>query len=296
MTKALEELRFLVDRPAGHIDSSVSWSPYWGCQPIGEWWAIWRGEEDPTAPRRNMVRARVALVPLAECGNLPDLSSVLSIIGYNEVVSGAEFAGTVVERLATTERPVAIPNLAIAPGLLSALWLRLWAGARRELSLRTVFAAESLNIAIPPKIALFPSELLARWRGHVVTSKPEASSSPAGRWFTGEASPQLQRLLEENAERLPGDFSVLLRLNRLVEKLGVLHSGRGSLADGLLVVRTQEAFPGGLYLPPEDAKVVGATLLKLADGAVGDIRTASLTRLDQVPNRNAVKDARRSGS
>lgn len=250
----LEELRFLVDRPAGHIDSSVSWSPYWGCQQVGGWWAIWKGEEDPSAPRRNMVRVRVALVPLAECGNLPDLTPVLSAIGHTGESAGAELAGTVVERLATTDTPIAIPNLSIAPGLLSALWPRLWATARRELSLRTVFAAESLHIPTPPKIALFPSALLTRWRGNPVTSEPEPCSSPAGRWFAGEASPQLQRLLAENAQRLPGDFSVLPRLNHVVEKLDALHSGRGSLADALIIVRTQEAFPEGLCLPPEDAE------------------------------------------
>lgn len=281
----------MVDRPAGHIDPSVPWSPYWGCQQVGEWWAIWRGEEDRSAPRRNMVSVRVALVPLADCGNLSALAPLWSAIGHREESGGAEFAGTVIERLATTDRPILIPNISIAPGLLSALWPRLWAGARRELSLRTVFAAESLNIATPPKIALFPSALLSRLRGNTVLAQPEVCSSPAGRWFAGEASPQLRRLLEENTDRLPGDFSVLLRLNRLVENLDSLHSGRGSLTDALLVVRTHEAFPGGLCLPTEDAEVVGAALLKLAYGDASEIRTASLTRLDQVPNRDAVKGA-----
>ncbi|NOY92014.1 MAG: CHAT domain-containing protein [Deltaproteobacteria bacterium] len=290
-TPVLEELRFLVDRPAGHVDPSVSWSPYWGCQRVGDWWAIWRGEEDPKAPRKNMVYARVALVPLAECGTVSDLTSILNAIGHDGPSTGGEFAGTVVERLAATRSPVAIPNPSIAPGLLSALWPRLWAGARRELSLRTVFAAESLNVATPPKIALFPAELLARWRGNAVTIQPESCSSPAGRWFGGEASPQMRRLLDENAERLPGDLSVLLQLNRLVERLILLHSGRGSLADALLIVRTQEAFASGLCLPSEDAKVVRAALLKLADGAAGEIRTASLTRLDQVLEPDAVRSA-----
>lgn len=282
----------MVDRPAGHIDSSVSWSPYWGCEQVGDWWAIWRGEEDPTAPRRNMICARVALVPLAECGNFDDLTDVLSAVGHSAALSrGAEFAGTVVEQLATSRSPIAIPDLSIAPGLLAALWPRLWAGARRELSLRTVFAAESLNTASPPKIALFPAALLALWRGNDVTSQAETCSTPAGRWFAGEASPQLQRLLEENAERLPSDFSVLLRLNRLAEKLDALHAGHESLTDALLIVRTQEAFPGGLSLPPEDAEVVGAALLNLAGGAASEIRAASLTRLDHVPNLEAIKGA-----
>tara|TARA_R110002012_G_scaffold178236_2_gene343245 strand:- start:1791 stop:4325 length:2535 start_codon:yes stop_codon:yes gene_type:complete len=238
-----------------------------------------------------MVRAKVALIPLAECGNLSDLSSVLSAIGHREESSGADFAGTVVEQLAANDKPIAISSLSIAPALLSSLWQQLWPCARRELTLRTVFAVESLNIASPPKIALFPSALLSRWRGIAVTNQPEPCLSPAGRWFAGEASPQLQRLLEENAERLPGDFSVLMRLNRLVKKLDALHSEQGTLADALLIVRTQEAFPGGLYLPAEDSKVVGEALLKLSDSSAGEIRTASLTKLEQVQNRDAVKDA-----
>lgn len=132
----------MVDRPSGNIDSAVPWSPYWGCQPIGDWWTLWRGEEDRTAPRKNMVCAKVALVPLAECNNLSDLTSILNAVGYRDEFSdGAEFAGTVVERLAETGGPIAIPDLSVAPGLLSALWPRLWAHARRELSLKTVFAA-----------------------------------------------------------------------------------------------------------------------------------------------------------
>lgn len=288
---ALEDLRFHVDRPAGHLDSSVAWSPYWGCQPVGEWWAVWRGEEDPGAPRKNMVRVKVALLPLSECGRCSDLTSLLTLVGHDGPLGGAEFAGTVVERLAATDSPVAIPDLSIAPGLLAALWPRLWARARRELSLRTVFASESLNIATPPKIALFPAELLARWRNSTVIPQPEPCSSPAGRWFAGEVNPQLKRLLEENATSLPGNFSVLLRLNRLVEKLDLLRSEQGSLADALLVVRTQEAFPGGLRLPVEDTEVVGEVLLKLAGSTAGEIRTASLTRLDDVPDRGAVESA-----
>ena len=70
----LEELRFLVDRPAGHVGTEVVWSPYWGCSPLGCWWVLWRGEEDRDAPRRNMVRSRAALVRQDAVGLTKDLS------------------------------------------------------------------------------------------------------------------------------------------------------------------------------------------------------------------------------
>ena len=288
---ALEELRFLVDRPAGHIDASVAWSPYWGCQRVGEWWAVWRGEEDPEAPRKNMVRVKVALLPLITCESSAEITPLLQSLGHEDFSLRAELAATVVEHLAATESPVAIPDLHVAPGLLAALWPRLWPSARRELTIRTVFVPESLNITMPPKIALFPLELLARWRSATVITEPQPCSSPAGKWFAGETTSFMKRLLEENKASLPGDFSVLLRLNRLVEKLELLHTGQGALADALLVVRTQEAFPDGFRLPEPDAKIMGDMLRQLANGSVQEVRAASLTRLDQVPDRRSVVDA-----
>ena len=58
----LDRLQFLVDRPSGHIGPEVEWSPYWGCCGIDKWWVIWRGEEDLSAPRKNMVRSHAVLI------------------------------------------------------------------------------------------------------------------------------------------------------------------------------------------------------------------------------------------
>ena len=290
---ALDQLRFLVDRPAGHIDLSIPWSPYWGWQRIDGWWALWRGEEDPSAPRRNMVRVEVALLPIASCAHFDDITALLAAVGDADIDSAQEearpLAATVVQRLASTEIPVVISGIWRAPSLLCALWPRLWTGARAALSLRTVFGPESLNTSSPLKLVVFPAELSPRWRGYPVVNEPEDVVGPASRWFAGNESPQFERLLRANFEKLPGDFSILERIERLVERLERLHLKRGTLSDALVVVRTQEGFPSGLTLPDRDLAIVSEVLLLLADGSIEDIRTASLTTLDNVTDRGAIE-------
>lgn len=290
---ALGHLGFLVDRPAGHVDSSVSWSPYWGCQLIDGWWVLWRGEEDLNASRRNMVKVEVALLPVAQCALLDDLDELLAAVGYagedRNSDDALQLAGTIVQRLATTPPPVALPGIDRAPSLLRALWPRLWPSARASLSFRTVFAAESLSASSPPTIALFPVELTPRWRCVSILEGPEPVVGPVSRWFGGYASPQVERLMETNSEQLPGEFSVLVRVNRIVERLERLHGGKGTVADALVVARTQEAFPWGFKLPPEDLEAMSTALAELREASPGDIRTASLTRLDQVTNKGEVE-------
>lgn len=294
-TSALDQLRFLVDRPAGHVDSSVTWSPYWGCQPVDLWWVLWRGEEDIDAPRRNMVRVEVVLVPLSQCALVDNLDELLAAVGHTEddrsLSDALQMAGNVVHRLSTTGAPVAIPGIGLAPDLLRALWPRLWPSARASLSLRTVFAAESLTCASPPKIAVFPVELKPRWRNHALMEEREAIAGPASRWFSGEPSPLFERLLEANLKQLPGELSVLVRVERIVERLERLHAGKGTISDALVVARTQEAFSGGFTFPREDLEVVSKALANFGEASAGDIRTASLTRLVQFSVQGEVEAA-----
>lgn len=294
-TSALDQLLFLVDRPAGHIDSSVTWSPYWGCQAVDTWWVLWRGEEDIGAPRRNMVKVEVALLPISQCALVDDLDELFAAVGFagddRSHDDALRIASTIIHRLSTTAPPILVPDIGLAPSLLRALWPRLWPSARASLSLRTVFAAESLGGASPPKIVLFPAELRPRWRGHSILEGPEPATGPAARWFGGKASPQFQRLLAANSQQLPGEFSVLVRVDRIVERLERLHTGKGTISDALVVARTQEAFPGGFNLPPEDLEVMSNALANLREGSTEDIRTASLTKLDQVANQGKVEAA-----
>lgn len=294
-TSVLDQLRFLVDRPAGHVDSSVTWSPYWGCQRVDSWWTIWRGEEDPDAPRRNMVKVEVALLPVAQSAKLDDLNELLVAVGHFEDNHSSDdtlpLVCTIVQRLSTTGPPVAIPDISWSPSLLRTLWPRLWANARSSLSLRTVFAAESLDTNSPPMITMFPTELLPRWHGHSIVQGPDSEVGPTSLWFGGGTSTQIERLLKSNSDRLPGELDVLVRVERIVERLERLHRGDGTVSDALLVVRTQQNFPGGFMLPTEDLEIVSKALAGLLNATSGDIRSASLTKLDQVANLGKVETA-----
>ena len=104
-------------------------------------------------------------------------------------------------------------------------------------------------------------------------------STQVARWFDGEVAPELERLLVANRESLPGDLTVLERLERIVDKIKVLQSGRGTPSDALLIVRTLEAFDGRLVLPAEDCALLSQQLCQLGQGTLSDIRSASLTKL-----------------
>ena len=137
-------LRFLVDRPGGHVGPEVVWSPYWGCGPLRDWWGVWYGEEDQDAPRKNMVRVRVALLRSHQCETQESLDSILDFLSGSAPINADVAVGTVIDALAHGQLPVAVQGLASAPALLQSR-PRLWPEARKSLSLRTLFGSESLE-------------------------------------------------------------------------------------------------------------------------------------------------------
>ena len=281
----LDELRFLVDRPAGHIGSEVNWSPYWGCGSVKGWWVLWRGEEDISAPRKNMVKAQVVLVPIEQCATIKNLDELLAAVGYlvpeEETLALLALASAIVDCLARGKSPAIVPSLDIAPLLIRIIWPRLWASARASLSLRTFFGVESLESSYPPDIVVIPTELRPRWGGHVLLDSQYFSSSMVTRWFCGDAaSTQLNSLVTANVSKLPCDISVLERLGRIAGCLERLHSSAGTITDALLIVRSVESFKEGLVLPEEDIQIVASMLENLLCATVGEVRTSSLAKLD----------------
>ncbi len=275
----LEDLRFLVDRPVGHIGSEVVWSPYWGCGPIRNWWGVWRGEEDVDAPRKNMVNARVALLHFHQCDTLEHLDAALKFLSDSSIIQEDITVSALINALAHSDSPVVFSGISSVPTLLRKLWPHLWPNACKTLSIRTMFGSETLESSSEPDIIIIPKELRPRWNSHIVIENEMQSQNPAALLFEGRRAPELESLLQANFDRLPGELSVLGRLERIVEKIKVIQSGEGRPTDALIMVRTLEGLDAGVELPGEDKNVVTQQLLQLADMTVGDIRAASLTKL-----------------
>jgi nucleoside phosphorylase len=293
-TPILDILRFLVDRPSGHIGSEVIWSPYWGCGSFEGWWVLWRGEEDSVAPRKNMVKVSVVLMPIERCGMFDNFDELLRQVGYTKpeeiLPLASSIAAQVVDFLAQGQNPAIVPNLDIAPPLLCAIWSRLWPSARASLSLRTFFGIESLESNNLPQIVIIPPELRSRWQSKNLLEGNESPNSIVARWFSGEnGSPQLTHLLLHNQQQLPADLRILGRLERIIRSLEKLNSNFGKASDAWSIIRVIESFERGITLPDSDLAIVFKHLCQFDD--VVQIRSASLTRLDIVESREEVQAA-----
>ncbi len=289
----LEELRFLVDRPVGHVGPEVVWSPYWGCGPLGDWWALWRGEEDISAPRKNMVKSRVAIVRDTDVGSMQNLEELFRFLAYLPAANQGLPVVTVVETLTRGVRPVVVPGISLAPELLQALWPRLWPAARLRFALRTLFGSETLESGVMPDVVVIPTELRPRWPANVLVDGDHEKTVPnAASWFSGSGPPGLERLLQANWHRLPGEFTVITRLERIAGSIQALQEGRSGFADALLIVRTVEAFDGGFELPEEDISLLVTHLSDMKNAKITDIRAASLAELALVGDcLSSVKEA-----
>ena len=290
----LEDLRFLVDRPAGHVGAEVNWSPYWGCQAFGDWWALWRGEEDLSAPRRNMVTARVALIPAHRCSTMETLDDAFSVIGASPA-RGTDFerelAGLIASCIANDSGPAIISGISVAPSVLAILWSRMWPKVRPSLSLRTLFGVESMAAVSRSSIVVIPTELRPRWQGERVLGSADFADGLAARWFKGKASQLEERLVYANRDVLPSDLVVLSRVERIALCLRRLHEGNGTISDALLIVRTQEALPQGFVLGPDEQQLVVSALSTFDSASIEEVRSASLTTLDSLRDRRDVKAA-----
>lgn len=293
-TPVLDALCFLVDRPAGHVRPEVKWFPYWGCQPIDRWWVLWRGEEDSNAPRKNMVVVRVALLPIDACASIDDLDVLLLALGScaaDPSKMDLALAGGIVECLARGEGPAVVPDLISAPNLLRALWSRLWSSVRASLSLRTLLGPESLDSLPSSSIVVIPAELKPRWHGRKLIDQSSRNLGAAARWFAGNASPRITRIIHDNIDRLPGDYSVLERVARIAERLDRLEASTGTPGDALVAIRTLEAFAGGLVLSSDDVGFLDSALTRFDEMSVEEVRSASLAKLDMLSGSVRIEKA-----
>lgn len=293
-TSTLDSLRFLVDRPAGHVETEVSWFPYWGCQPVDNWWTIWRGVEDPKAPRKNMVLARVCLVPIHSCSEIQNIDYLLTAVGCNVgelTAPDLTISSEVLDCLVRGDGPAIVPDLESAPILIRKLWTRLWGSARASLTLRTLIGSESLTSVPKSCIVVTPPELKPRWHSYNLIEGHKKPTEPVEQWISGELTHRISRIIDSNVTKLPGDYAVIVRITRIADHLDILETEKGTISDALNVIRTLESFESGLELSSREVNTLHE-ILSCFDGTnAEEIRAASLTKLNLFQDTSNIEDA-----
>lgn len=274
-----EELRFLVDRPAGHVGPEVVWSPYWGCGPVGDWWAIWRGEENANATRKNMVDSRVLLAPLKAVGELETIETLIGRLCSPDRFTSAESTEQLLRALSAGPRPIVVPGFGSIPALLRLVWPRLWPAARRAFSVRSVFA-DAGDLGTDLAVVAIPAELRALWRSRPVVEIDGPVAGPRPPTTAVErAVDETERLLRSNWEVLPADLSILPRVERLASVLREVRRATASTADALVAVRTLEAFGFDMRIDDDVRARLVRCIAGMHDATITDVRSAALVEL-----------------
>ncbi|MEZ4449117.1 MAG: effector-associated domain EAD1-containing protein [Nannocystaceae bacterium] len=225
----------LTDKPPGSHGPGERWWPSVGCGPVEDWWALWWTMPDPHAGRGGMVRSEVALWPLEEIGTVDDLRPVMESLGGGDSlkIPSAELVGATVEAILSPEvkRPI-LQDLDLWPGLVTALWARLWPEARRSFSGRVALSPPQGGESVsPPWLFCVPPTRAPQWSEHS-TIKIAADASPlsrAARWFVGAEDPVFAEVLSgceftKELGRLRLIARAADRVDRLRESPSVRHA------------------------------------------------------------------------
>lgn len=223
-TRLPSDLLGLTDKPPGSYAPGDRWSPSVGCGPVEGFWALWWTQPDEQASRSGMVRSEVALWRLDEIGGVNDLRPVMESLGGHGLISlpPAELLGAVAEALlsASSSRPV-LPDLDVWPGVIAALWARLWPEARRVFSARVAISPPQGGESVaPPWIFGIPPERALQWSGYrVIAAAPSAAQpSRAAAWLVATKDPTLEEVLAA-CSPLPADLGALRRVARAADRL-----------------------------------------------------------------------------
>lgn len=288
----LNKLRFLVDRPAGHVNSSVKWSPYWGCQTLESWWALWRAEGNPSASRRNMVNVEVVLVPVEKIGQLESLDELLVAVGgslQRDMTHVHSLASSVVQYLSQHAKPAIVPGIEAGQALLQVMWPKLWPSARLGFSLRTAFAPEVITSGAAPTVVVYPNELQAMWHRHQPLSRSSNPQEPIAEWIKSSGDTQFDRMVAQNVNVLPADLAVLGKLTRISRAFGRLSSGEQPIANALTIIRTLEGLDFEMELDNRDAALLSNALSDLSAARSIEIRSTSLVKLNSIESAAQVE-------
>jgi hypothetical protein len=172
-----------------------------------------------------MVRSEVALWPLNEVGTVDDLRAMMESLGSPGPIQSPspELLGAVAEVLlsAAERRPPVVQDLDAWPGIIAALWTRLWPEARQAFSARVAISPPQGGESVaPPWLYAVPSERAPQWAGHqlISTAPSPARLSRGARWLMGELDPTLNEVLS-TCPSLPPQLGGLRLAVRGAERL-----------------------------------------------------------------------------
>ncbi|MBK9367652.1 MAG: hypothetical protein IPN01_15270 [Deltaproteobacteria bacterium] len=194
-----EELGSLTDRPPGTPSRGEVWWPAVGCGPVGDWWACWWCEPDHEARRGGMVKTEVALCPLAEVGEVDDLRPTLcALSGLAELPtpSDEQLVAVWEALLAADTEAVVLPDHALLPGVIAAIWARLWPAARRTFAARAALSPPQGAPRASPWLYGIPEGRRLEWESRRLVTRREPPSPPSRgvRWLLYGDDPLLARL------------------------------------------------------------------------------------------------------
>lgn len=213
----------LTDRPGGYEQPGEQWWPALGCGPVGDWWALWWTTPDSDAARKGMVRSEVALWPLHEIGAVEDLAPFMDDLAGNPLsTTPVAWVETLAEALLETggKSPVVV-GLEYWPGMIVALWRRLWPEARRSFSGRVALTPPQGGESVaPPLVYAIPVGRALQWpeRKHIAPGTQTVSPSRGARWLAGASDAGLEELLTQSDVR-PAEISHVSRLARSADGL-----------------------------------------------------------------------------
>jgi hypothetical protein len=261
--KALpEELGSLTDLPPGTHARGERWWPAVGCGAVGVWWACWWCLPDDAAPRPGMVRTEVALRPLAEVGAVDDLRPILCALGgLTELVAPSDELLTAVWEalLVADAEAVVLSGHELLPGVIAAIWSRLWPAARRAFSARAALSPPQGARGAGPWLYGIPENRRLEWPpARLVTrGEPTAAPSRAVRWLLGGQDATLERVRDACAPEAPR-LTGINRATRIANTFEKLHV-TGDPADAIDLAQALETYapmPGALIDLKDEAMAV----------------------------------------
>lgn len=221
------ELLGLTDKPPGYVTPGERWWPSVGCCPLGTWWALWWTVPDEDATRGGMVRSEVALWPIDAVLAIENLTDVMvELNGGCRIGMPSEplLKAAAAALIKSTGSIPIVGDLDAWPGLLAALWGRLWPEARARFSARVAISPPQggESVARPMLFGVLPSRINQWPSADIVEADAEVGEfSRAADWLIGKPDELIDELVREVAR---GATSIpnLRRIARAADRIEYL--------------------------------------------------------------------------